>query len=221
MLLFSIICSSLGNFQGECKNQPILNIFQQIESEIRRTSRAIENLVNQDELFCSNSSLIIPVNHSSQSHLNIVKRYEHVTKYGQTDIWLINQTFEHFTKPRNHLSSLYNKDETRHFIKRKFQENGLLVYQQNFTAKDGLRGQNIIGIRPGIKRDTDYEDDILLVGAHYDTVENSPGVDDNGSGCVALIELSRMLKNYPNRLDHTVMFVAFDLEENVNVFFSL
>lgn len=54
-------------------------------------------------------------------------------------------------------------------------------------------------------------DEIIVIGAHYDTVLNSPGADDNASGIACLLELIRLLQNYSNR--RTIRFVAFTLEE--------
>lgn len=53
---------------------------------------------------------------------------------------------------------------------------------------------------------------IIVIGAHYDTVFNSPGADDNTSGVAALIELSRFFKNHPPK--HTIRMVAFVNEES-------
>jgi acetylornithine deacetylase/succinyl-diaminopimelate desuccinylase-like protein len=36
-------------------------------------------------------------------------------------------------------------------------------------------------------------DEIIVLGAHYDTVRNSPGADDNASGVAALLEIAGML----------------------------
>jgi hypothetical protein len=52
---------------------------------------------------------------------------------------------------------------------------------------------------------------VLVVGAHYDCVEGSPGADDNASGVAALFELSRVLAGEPPALP--VELVAFALEE--------
>lgn len=52
---------------------------------------------------------------------------------------------------------------------------------------------------------------ILLIGAHYDTIADSPGADDNASGLAAMIEVSRILA--PLRGKMTVQFAAFSLEE--------
>jgi Zn-dependent M28 family amino/carboxypeptidase len=54
-------------------------------------------------------------------------------------------------------------------------------------------------------------DEILLIGAHYDTVRGSPGADDNASGVAGLLELSRAFADLePAR---GVRFVAFTNEE--------
>jgi Zn-dependent M28 family amino/carboxypeptidase len=53
--------------------------------------------------------------------------------------------------------------------------------------------------------------EILLIGAHYDTVRGSPGANDNASGVSALLELSRLFASIEQAL--TVRFVAFVNEE--------
>ncbi|MFY9974078.1 MAG: M28 family peptidase, partial [Chromatiaceae bacterium] len=55
------------------------------------------------------------------------------------------------------------------------------------------------------------EGEIVVVGAHYDTVLGSPGANDNGSGVAALLELARLLADRP--LPRTLRFVAFVNEE--------
>lgn len=53
--------------------------------------------------------------------------------------------------------------------------------------------------------------DIILVGAHFDAVPQSPGADDNASGVAGLMEIARVLRAHaPAR---TIRFVLFDLEE--------
>jgi Zn-dependent M28 family amino/carboxypeptidase len=54
-------------------------------------------------------------------------------------------------------------------------------------------------------------DEILLIGAHYDTVEGSPGADDNASAVAALLEISHALAHA--RPARTVKLVAFVNEE--------
>lgn len=54
-------------------------------------------------------------------------------------------------------------------------------------------------------------EEIILVGAHYDSVSGSPGANDNGSGIAALLEMARLLKQ--KRPDRTLRLVAFVNEE--------
>jgi Zn-dependent M28 family amino/carboxypeptidase len=52
---------------------------------------------------------------------------------------------------------------------------------------------------------------IVLIGAHYDSVIGSPGANDNGSGVAALLALARRFAGKPS--NHTLRFVAFVNEE--------
>jgi Zn-dependent M28 family amino/carboxypeptidase len=53
--------------------------------------------------------------------------------------------------------------------------------------------------------------EIVLLGAHYDTVGQCPGANDNGTGIAALLELARRFALKPQR--RTIRFVAFVNEE--------
>ena len=51
----------------------------------------------------------------------------------------------------------------------------------------------------------------VVVGAHYDSVAETVGADDNASGVAAALELARMLQG--SKLRRTVRFVLFVNEE--------
>lgn len=51
----------------------------------------------------------------------------------------------------------------------------------------------------------------ILIGAHYDSVVDTPGADDNATGIAVLLELARVFAAKPLR--YPVRLVAFDLEE--------
>jgi hypothetical protein len=53
--------------------------------------------------------------------------------------------------------------------------------------------------------------EVVIVGAHFDAVPNSPGADDNGTGTAALLEMARVLKDEP--MTRTVRLCFFNLEE--------
>lgn len=52
---------------------------------------------------------------------------------------------------------------------------------------------------------------IVVIGAHYDTVDGTPGADDNASGVATLLALARRLATWPP--DRTLRLVAFVNEE--------
>jgi Zn-dependent M28 family amino/carboxypeptidase len=48
----------------------------------------------------------------------------------------------------------------------------------------------------------------LIIGAHYDSADDAPGANDNGSGVAALLELGRLLRSFaPARPIRLVFFV--------------
>jgi Zn-dependent M28 family amino/carboxypeptidase len=53
--------------------------------------------------------------------------------------------------------------------------------------------------------------EILVIGAHYDSVLGSPGANDNGSGVAAMLALARRFAARP--ISKTLRFVAFVNEE--------
>jgi acetylornithine deacetylase/succinyl-diaminopimelate desuccinylase-like protein len=53
--------------------------------------------------------------------------------------------------------------------------------------------------------------EIVVVGAHYDSVQGCPGANDNGSGVAAVLELARRFARTPR--PRTIRFVAFVNEE--------
>jgi Zn-dependent M28 family amino/carboxypeptidase len=71
----------------------------------------------------------------------------------------------------------------------------------------GIRCANLVTTRKGTARHSE----ILLLGAHYDSVLGSPGANDNASGVAALLEIARMFHAVEPVL--TVRFVAFVNEE--------
>jgi Zn-dependent M28 family amino/carboxypeptidase len=83
---------------------------------------------------------------------------------------------------------------------------GYTVSSQDYSV-DERNVRNLIAEIHGAARASE----IVVVGAHYDTVMDSPGADDNASGVAGLLEIARVLKtSQPAR---TLRFVAFVNEE--------
>jgi len=62
-------------------------------------------------------------------------------------------------------------------------------------------------------------EEIVVIGAHYDTFSGSPGADDNASGVAAILELARLFRNAAPPV-RTLRFVAFVNEEPPYFFWS-
>jgi Zn-dependent M28 family amino/carboxypeptidase len=92
------------------------------------------------------------------------------------------------------------------YIAGQFESFGYTVLRQSFLF-NGSTYYNLIAELIG----TESPENILVVGAHYDTVSTTPGADDNASGVAGLLELARTLAR--TRLAKTIRFAAFALEE--------
>ncbi len=68
-------------------------------------------------------------------------------------------------------------------------------------------GVNVVGTLTG----TEYPDQLVYITAHYDTIPDCPGANDNGAGLAAALELAAALAGTPNA--RTLVIVFFDEEE--------
>jgi len=95
-------------------------------------------------------------------------------------------------------------DAAAEFIERSFSSASLQPRRQTYELQ-GRACHNleveIRGVRP----------QVILVGAHYDSVSGSPGANDNASGVAALLALARRFAAKP--AGQTLRFVAFVNEE--------
>jgi len=83
---------------------------------------------------------------------------------------------------------------------------GYTVERHVYTV-GGREVRNLVAELPGGKR----RDEIVVIGAHYDTVPGTPGANDNGTGVAALLSLARAFAG--DGQERTIRFVAFVNEE--------
>lgn len=92
------------------------------------------------------------------------------------------------------------------YIRNTLEGSGYEVRIQSFESR-GLTLQNLEVELPG----DNAPQEIIVLGAHYDSIAGTPGANDNASGVAAMLEIARLLagKTYTR----TVRFVAFANEE--------
>ncbi len=90
------------------------------------------------------------------------------------------------------------------FIENSFSRAGLHPRRDSYDLH-GQACHNIEAEIPGT------HPEIILIGAHYDSVFGSPGANDNGSGVAATLALARRFAG--RKPEHTLRFVAFANEE--------
>lgn len=92
------------------------------------------------------------------------------------------------------------------YISQRWRESGFSIQQETYAAL-GDEATNLIVEQKGAKR----SNEIVLLGAHYDTVPGTPGADDNASAVAVLLEVSRLLREHVGQ--RTARYVAFACEE--------
>jgi len=92
------------------------------------------------------------------------------------------------------------------YIEKTLSEAGYEVARQEYDVS----GQACANIEAEL-RGTERPNEIVLIGAHYDSVKGSPGANDNATGVAATLALARAFAQNPT--PRTLRFVAFTNEE--------
>ncbi len=112
---------------------------------------------------------------------------------------------------RNVSSEYGNLCKAANFIEESFAEAGYQVSRQGYELSlHGLEGRECYNLEAEITG-SERPDEIVILGAHYDSLEGTPGANDNASGVAAILALARaFVDSEPAR---TLRFVAFANEE--------
>lgn len=109
--------------------------------------------------------------------------------------------------------------DARQWIAARFASLGLAVSEPAFSLVSGgvdFAPSNVIGVLPGTSRPGEW----VIVGGHYDSrnatnapssAANTPGADDNASGCSAVLELARIFST--KRPASSMLFMCYAGEE--------
>lgn len=82
-----------------------------------------------------------------------------------------------------------------------------MVLQTEFTPAE--RGFNIIGEIPG----TDLKDEVVMIGAHFDSWHSANGTTDNAAGSAVMLETMRILKSLGTGPRRTIRIALWGGEE--------
>ncbi len=102
------------------------------------------------------------------------------------------------------------EEQAAEYIQGQFESWGYEVEIQEFdaTAGEADRGaiisHNVIATHPG-------DDQVIVVGAHMDSVTAGTGAGDNASGVAVVLAAAEVLANVDT--EHTILFVTFGAEE--------
>ncbi len=97
-----------------------------------------------------------------------------------------------------------NLDLVAEYIHTQLKHTTARVSVQNFETEDGKYRNIIAHFGPD-------SGPMLVIGAHYDAFEGTPGADDNASGVAGLIELAQLLSRTEQK--RPIELVAYTLEE--------
>jgi len=122
------------------------------------------------------------------------------------DLSRIKSYLDALVGERNPLNSPDQLKRCGDYIADQFRHSQLMVREEPVPFEAGS-SDNILGYKMG----TAGELDPFVIAAHYDTVEGSPGADDNASAVATLLEAAHCLQ--PVSLKKTLVFAAFTLEE--------
>ncbi|HKD38426.1 MAG TPA: M20/M25/M40 family metallo-hydrolase [Pirellulales bacterium] len=105
-----------------------------------------------------------------------------------------------------HIGRPKTLEATVGLIEAEFSNAGYQVERQPYLAS-GVEVANLVIEIAGSDRPTE----IVILGAHYDTISSTPGADDNASAVAVLLEVARLFREWRPR--RTVRFIAFPCEE--------
>ncbi|HWV46580.1 MAG TPA: M28 family peptidase, partial [Nitrospira sp.] len=110
---------------------------------------------------------------------------------------------------RHPLSSPLHLQEAESYLHRQFTDAGLIVTKHHFQALGGTY-HNVIGtVRPATQPCQSAPP--LILAAHFDTVQGSPGADDNASALAVMLAVARQVRAMT--LARPIRFIGFNLEE--------
>jgi len=129
-----------------------------------------------------------------------------VNQVNETRFTWFNSILANTIGPRHYNST--SNTQAAEFIAKELNSTGNIVSAYQWFSYAGKEIANVVGTLPSSDPNNQSK---IVVSAHFDTVADSPGADDNGSGTALLLEVAKVLSLF--RFGCTIEFVAFNAEE--------
>jgi hypothetical protein len=125
----------------------------------------------------------------------------------KVDVSLISYYLENLVSFGPRSTGSENCRLSAEYIYDEFNSLGLNVSYHNWDSMK-YSSQNVVA---SLSYNNSSNDSIIILCAHYDTTETSPGANDDGSGIASLLTIANILSDLT--FNHTIRFVAFSGEE--------
>lgn len=125
-------------------------------------------------------------------------------------VWKHLEQFDQIAKENNSNRAVGTPGgiASKDYIKTVLTGLGLTPTEQAFTNRAGAEGCNVL-----VEIKGKSADDVVMIGAHYDSVVFGPGINDNASGVAAVLEIISTIQNNKIVPDKTLRFAFWDSEE--------
>jgi Tol biopolymer transport system component len=158
--------------------------------------RLQKNLESEQQLLAKAEEMYAPIFDqvkAATEEVNITRLYNYQKS-------LYDFGSKHMTQPGNQKASEYIYETLKSF--------GYEPELQWFNPAGDIQTANVIARLEG----TTHPEVVYILSSHFDSVQRSPGADDNSSGTAVLLEAARVLADNPQPA--TIIFASLTAEES-------
>ena len=149
----------------------------------------------------TNQTIITNKNGSKTSNANIIDMVQQINE--NLVSYYLSNLVKYGIRYTGNLECQISGD----YLYNEFEKMGLFVEFHDWSF-DEFDSRNVVATLNGSDTESDA---IFLITAHYDTVKNSPGANDDGSGVAAVLAIANVCSKYS--FNHTIRFICFSGEE--------
>jgi hypothetical protein len=123
---------------------------------------------------------------------------------------LLKKHIETIAAHEHNMAYFAQLEDAARYIEAQLESYGYTVNRQSFVVDEATVRNIDVVIEPS---DGTPAPEVLVVGAHYDSVRGAPGANDNATGAAAVIELARLLVDLKGMTSRRIRLALFVNEE--------